>query len=128
MISPLGVGVGPGLFNAPVVSTAIRAVPPGRSGLASGVNNTARQAGTAMGVAIFGAIAGAPADAQHFVAAMRALGVTAAILWLLGCGPSPHSNWGDGPQPQNRRRISGVPTVPRPRWAKGGNHAAVRDS
>lgn len=79
----LGVGIRLGLFNAPVVTTAIRAVPPGQSGLASGVNNTARQVGTALGVAISGAIAGAPAHAQHFITAMRALGVAAAILWLL---------------------------------------------
>jgi DHA2 family methylenomycin A resistance protein-like MFS transporter len=79
----LGVGLGVGLFTAPVVTTAIRAVPPGRSGLASGVNNTARQIGTALGVAIFGAIAGDPAHAQRFVAALRELGVGAAILWLV---------------------------------------------
>ena len=42
----LGVGLGVGLFTAPVVAAAMRAVPPERSGLASGVNNTARQAGT----------------------------------------------------------------------------------
>ena len=40
----VGVGLGIGMFTAPVVTTAIRAVPPERSGLASGVNNTARQA------------------------------------------------------------------------------------
>lgn len=39
----LGVGIGVGMFTAPVVATAVRAVPPERSGLASGVNNTARQ-------------------------------------------------------------------------------------
>jgi predicted MFS family arabinose efflux permease len=45
----LGVGFGVGLFTAPVVAAALRAVPPERSGLASGINNTARQAGTALG-------------------------------------------------------------------------------
>ena len=47
----LGVGLGVGMFTAPVVAAAMRAVPPERSGLASGINNTARQAGTALGVA-----------------------------------------------------------------------------
>jgi len=79
----LGVSFGLGLFTAPVVSTAIRAVPPAQSGLASGVNNTARQVGTALGVAIFGALAGSPADPHHFVTALRLLGVAAAIAWLL---------------------------------------------
>ena len=79
----LGVGFGVGLFTAPVVAAAMRAVPAERSGLASGINNTARQAGTALGVAIFGAVAGSPAHAGHFVAALRWLGVAAAIGWLL---------------------------------------------
>ncbi len=79
----IGVGIGVAMFTAPVVATAIRSVPPERSGIASGVNNTARQAGTALGVAIFGAVAGSPAKAEHFVTAMRDLGIAAAILWLL---------------------------------------------
>jgi len=64
------------------VSTAIRAVPAERSGLASGINNTARQAGTALGVAIYGAVAGSPAHAEHFISVLRALGMAAAVLWL----------------------------------------------
>lgn len=83
LLALIGVGVGIAMFIAPVVATAIRSVPPERSGIASGVNNTARQAGTALGVAIFGAVAGTPADATHFVAAMRDLGIAAAILWLI---------------------------------------------
>ncbi|HEX4094121.1 MAG TPA: MFS transporter [Trebonia sp.] len=78
----LGVGFGIGLFTAPVVAAAMRAVPAWRSGLASGINNTARQAGTALGVAVFGAIAGSPARADHFVAALRWLGAASAIAWL----------------------------------------------
>jgi MFS transporter, DHA2 family, methylenomycin A resistance protein len=79
----LGVSFGLGMFTAPVVSASIRAVPPAESGLASGVNNTARQVGTALGVAIFGALAGSPANTHHFVTTMRLLGVAAAIAWLL---------------------------------------------
>jgi MFS transporter, DHA2 family, methylenomycin A resistance protein len=79
----LGVSFGLGMFTAPVVSTSIRAVPPAQSGLASGVNNTARQVGTALGVAIFGALAGSPADTHHFVTTMRVLGAAAAIAWLV---------------------------------------------
>jgi MFS transporter, DHA2 family, methylenomycin A resistance protein len=79
----LGVGFGVGLFTAPVVAAAMRTVPAGRSGLASGVNNTARQAGTALGVAIFGAVAGSPAHADHFITALRWLGVAAAIGWVI---------------------------------------------
>jgi DHA2 family methylenomycin A resistance protein-like MFS transporter len=45
-----------------VVSAAVGAVPSERAGLASGVNNTARQAAGAIGIAAFGALAGAPAS------------------------------------------------------------------
>jgi DHA2 family methylenomycin A resistance protein-like MFS transporter len=79
----LGVGLGVGMFTAPVVAAALRAVPAERSGLASGINNTARQAGTALGVAAFGVIAGSPTQADHFITALRWLGVAAAIGWLL---------------------------------------------
>jgi DHA2 family methylenomycin A resistance protein-like MFS transporter len=78
-----GIGLGIGTFTAPVVATAIRAVPPSLSGLASGLNNTARQAGTALGIAVFGAVAGSPALPGHFVTALRVLGGAAGVLWLL---------------------------------------------
>jgi MFS transporter, DHA2 family, methylenomycin A resistance protein len=76
------VGLGVGLFTAPVVATAIRSVPAERSGLASGINNTARQAGTALGVAIYCAIAASPTHPGHFIDALRGLGIAAAILWI----------------------------------------------
>ncbi len=79
----LGVGLGVGLFTAPIVATAIRSVPAQRSGLASGINNTARQAGTALGVAIYGVIAASPTDPGHFIDALRILGVAAAVLWMI---------------------------------------------
>jgi MFS transporter, DHA2 family, methylenomycin A resistance protein len=78
----IGVGLGVGLFTAPIVATAIRAVPAERSGLASGINNTARQAGTALGVAIYGAIAASPTRSDHFIGALRDLGIAAAVLWV----------------------------------------------
>jgi DHA2 family methylenomycin A resistance protein-like MFS transporter len=77
------VGIGIGLFTAPVVTAAIRAVPADRSGLASGINNTARQSGTALGVAIYGALAGSPADPGHFITVLRLLGAAAAVCWIL---------------------------------------------
>jgi len=76
------VGTGIGIFVTPVVAMAVRAVPPDRSGLASGINNMARQVGTALGVAIFGAIAGSPARIPHFMAAIHSLSVAAALAWL----------------------------------------------
>jgi hypothetical protein len=42
----------------------------------------ARQVGTALGIAVFGAIAGSPARVPHFVSAMHSLSVAAALAWL----------------------------------------------
>jgi EmrB/QacA subfamily drug resistance transporter len=49
-------GAGVGLVNPALASTAIGVVPPQRSGMASGINSTFRQVGTASGIAILGAI------------------------------------------------------------------------
>jgi len=81
-----GIGIGGGLFTAPVVTAAMSAVPPQRSGLASGINNTARQTGTALGVAVFGAVAGAPAVPAAFVHGVHALAGLGAVVWLAVAG------------------------------------------
>jgi DHA2 family methylenomycin A resistance protein-like MFS transporter len=75
-------GCGAGLVTASVVAAAVQATPADRSGLATGVSNTARQVGTATGVALFGAVAGSPADAGGFVSAVHALAIAGAVLWL----------------------------------------------
>jgi EmrB/QacA subfamily drug resistance transporter len=49
-------GVGVGLVNAPLASTAVSVVEPRRAGMASGINNTFRQVGIATGIAGLGAI------------------------------------------------------------------------
>ena len=58
-------GIGLGVLT-PAVVAAVAAVAPDRAGLASGVNNTARQAGGAIGIAAFGALAGPPTDPAGF--------------------------------------------------------------
>lgn len=78
-----GLGLGIALFTTAVVTAAIRAVPAERSGLASGMNNTARQAGTALGVAVFGAVAGSTHPASSFVTGMHHAGIAGAALWLV---------------------------------------------
>jgi EmrB/QacA subfamily drug resistance transporter len=50
------VGIGIGLTNPPLASTAVSVAPRDRSGMASGVNNTFRQVGIATGVAALGAV------------------------------------------------------------------------
>ena len=49
-------GVGIGLVNPPLASTAIGVVPAERSGMASGINSTFRQVGIATGIAGLGAV------------------------------------------------------------------------
>ncbi len=49
-------GVGIGLTNPAIASTALGVVPPARAGMASGVNSTFRQVGIATGVAALGAV------------------------------------------------------------------------
>ena len=49
-------GLGAGLVNPPLASTAIGVVPPHQAGMASGVNSTFRQVGIAAGIAALGSI------------------------------------------------------------------------
>jgi predicted MFS family arabinose efflux permease len=49
-------GVGAGLVNVPLVSTAVGVVEPARAGMASGINSTLRQVGVATGVAALGSL------------------------------------------------------------------------
>jgi EmrB/QacA subfamily drug resistance transporter len=49
-------GVGIGMINPPLASTAVGVVPVERSGMASGVNSTFRQVGIATGIAALGSI------------------------------------------------------------------------
>src|SRR4029078_12586885 len=49
-------GIGIGLANTTLAASALRTVDPARSGMASGINNTFRLAGVAIGVAALGAV------------------------------------------------------------------------
>lgn len=75
-------GTGIGLLTPAVVAAAIRSVEPTKAGLASGVNNTFRQAGGAIGIAAFGALAGTPTAAHSFVAGFRGAGLITAALFV----------------------------------------------
>ena len=49
-------GIGVGLVNPPLASTAVGVVSPRRAGMASGINSTFRQVGIATGIALLGAL------------------------------------------------------------------------
>jgi DHA2 family methylenomycin A resistance protein-like MFS transporter len=76
-------GCGAGLVTASVVVAVVQATPADRSGLATGTSNTARQIGTATGVAVFGAVCGSPSAAASFVTGVHVLAVLAAVLWAV---------------------------------------------
>ncbi|MBB4763291.1 MFS transporter [Amorphoplanes digitatis] len=73
-------GMGVGFANAPITNTAVGGLPPARSGVAGGIASTARQIGTALGVALAGGL----------VAGSGAGGLAAATRpgWMLvaACG------------------------------------------
>ncbi|NJP45768.1 MFS transporter [Actinacidiphila epipremni] len=49
-------GVGIGLINPPLASTAVGVVPARRAGMASGISSTSRQVGVATGIALLGSL------------------------------------------------------------------------
>ena len=59
-------GIGIGLVNAPLASTAVSTVRQERAGMASGINNTFRQIGIATGIAALGAIFASKVDPRAF--------------------------------------------------------------
>jgi MFS transporter, DHA2 family, methylenomycin A resistance protein len=85
-------GIGLGVLTPAVVAAAIAAVPGERAGLASAINNTSRQAGGAIGIAVAGAVAGQPGS-SGFVSGFHAVAIGSACLYaiaaLLGVGLIP---------------------------------------
>ena len=58
-------GAGTGLFNPAASAVALSSVPEQHSGLASGINDTFRQTGIPLGVAVYGALVPAAAAVGH---------------------------------------------------------------
>ncbi|GGK73954.1 MFS transporter [Mangrovihabitans endophyticus] len=78
-------GFGAGLVNPPLASTAIGVVPPWRAGMASGVNQTFRQVGIAVGIALYGSLLGsAAAGHAGFAAALNDLLLVSGLIALAG--------------------------------------------
>ncbi|HET9103806.1 MAG TPA: MFS transporter [Solirubrobacteraceae bacterium] len=69
-------GVGAGMVSVPLAATAVGVVEPARAGMASGINTTFRQVGTATGVATLGSI-----FASH---------IRASVSHALSPGMTPH--------------------------------------
>jgi EmrB/QacA subfamily drug resistance transporter len=74
-------GIGMGLVNAPVTTTAVSGMPRGQSGSAAAVASTSRQLGTSLGVAIAGSVlAGSAASGADGAAFAQA---THPVWWLI---------------------------------------------
>ena len=79
-------GIGLAVLTPAVVAAAVAAVPADSAGLASGVNNTARQTGGVVGIALFGVLAGSPDDAAGFTHGLGIGAVVTAVLFVLVAG------------------------------------------
>jgi EmrB/QacA subfamily drug resistance transporter len=90
-------GIGIGFVNPPLATAAIGVVEPQKSGAASGINSTARQVGTAVGIAGLGAILqsklshglgagslGGSAAASAYIDALNDLFLVAAAVAFVG--------------------------------------------
>jgi EmrB/QacA subfamily drug resistance transporter len=57
-------GIGLGLVNVPITTTAISGMPPAQAGVAGAIASSSRQVGSTIGIAVAGAIAGAAAGTR----------------------------------------------------------------
>jgi len=103
-------GTGLGILGPAIVTAALRATP-GRAGTASGASNTARQAGGALGVAAFAAVAGSASDStfvQHtswlLTGAAAAFAVAAVGCLLSLRRPAGADTASTAPRPASRQR------------------------
>jgi DHA2 family methylenomycin A resistance protein-like MFS transporter len=76
-------GIGLGVLTPAVVAAAVASVEPTRAGLATGLNNTARQAGGALGIAAYGAVAGPAQHAASYVGGLHLLAVATAAFYAV---------------------------------------------
>ncbi|MFI8826964.1 MFS transporter [Streptomyces sp. NPDC053431] len=74
------IGIGFGFANAPLTNTAVGGLPPSRAGVAGAITSTARQVGSAVGIAVAGALVTG-------VAPVELPGASRAGWWLVAaCG------------------------------------------
>ncbi|MEV7549475.1 MFS transporter [Amycolatopsis sp. NPDC089917] len=80
LVPLIAVGVGQGLAIAPATTEALRAIPPDAAGAASGVLNTARHVGSALGAAVAGVLFQAGLAGGELAAARTTFLMLAAVL------------------------------------------------
>ncbi|MDF8266140.1 MFS transporter [Luteipulveratus flavus] len=96
-VAYLAFGVGFGSLNAPITNTAVSGMPRAQAGVAAAIASTSRQVGTALGVAVFGAVTlgrldgpvrtGLAASSHAGWALMLACGAGILVLALVTTSP-----------------------------------------
>ena len=77
-------GLGFGMLNTPITTTAVSGMPLSQAGVAAGLASTSRQAGSSLGVALAGTVTGA--GAAHAITSEFAT-ATHPMWWITsGCG------------------------------------------
>ena len=77
-------GLGFGMLNTPITTTAVSGMPLSQAGVAAGLASTSRQAGVSLGVALAGTVTGV--GAAHGITAQFAA-ATHPLWWIVvGCG------------------------------------------
>lgn len=77
-------GLGFGMLNTPITTTAVSGMPLSQAGVAAGLASTSRQAGISLGVALAGTVTGV--GAAHAITASFAV-ATHPLWWIvIGCG------------------------------------------
>ncbi|HEX4304613.1 MAG TPA: MFS transporter [Solirubrobacterales bacterium] len=94
-----GAGAGMGIAVPGLVAGATEALGPDRAGIASAVNNTSRQVGGAIGVALIGGLASI-STSLIFSAAALLLGGVLALALMASRGAKPSLSGGKAPQPR----------------------------
>ncbi|MBP0448420.1 MFS transporter [Kitasatospora sp. RG8] len=96
LLAYLLIGVGFGFANAPITNTAVAGLPPSRAGVAGAITSTARQVGSAVGIAVAGGlVAGVGPDGLADASRPGWLLVTACGLFLFAVARAS----GPGPRP-----------------------------
>jgi EmrB/QacA subfamily drug resistance transporter len=100
------IGVGCGLVNAPISTTAVSGMPLDQAGVAGAIASTSRQVGSALGVAVTGSIV-AVGLGPEFISSSHAAwaviagcGVVILVLGLVSTGP-----WARGTAERNGERL-----------------------
>ncbi|MFJ2241222.1 MFS transporter [Streptomyces sp. NPDC087859] len=100
LLAHLLIGIGFGFANAPITNTAVSGLPPSRAGVAGAITSTARQFGSAVGIAAAGGlVAGVgPAGLAHATRPGWLL-VTVCGLFLLIVARAAHGSGKASPTP-----------------------------